>query len=284
MRGGAWDRARGSGTLQGGDPHGIPLSEWRRLATAGELEPCTNPDLTTNQVEVAIGVRCSEHVQGFGFGLGLDNSPLPPGYLSGVVATRRPDFRDFPVEASCQAHRDAGRTVSGRYRVSLPNRSPIDVHCDMELDGGGWMLVGRSNLNGVAIGFGWNNDTGDLDDFNEGYSIGGELFASGADDFNAMLLTDADGGVTPQNVVLRLEGSGTTLNTTGSVWLTNVTSLRGPWSTGGIVLASSTNADHFAFFDQIGLPSASLQPDRLDINGCRGFGDVVDVQGLLFVR
>ena len=46
--------------------------------------------------------------------------------------------------ASCQEYYDAGFTTSDTYRILLPSLVNYDVYCDMDVDNGGWTLVGSS--------------------------------------------------------------------------------------------------------------------------------------------
>jgi hypothetical protein len=68
--------------------------------------------------------------------------------------------------------RDA--TVTGPFVVDGRD-STVEVWCDMDTDGGGWTLLGRSVEGGVipvADGFGWGFATGSLSDLTRPYSLG----------------------------------------------------------------------------------------------------------------
>jgi hypothetical protein len=48
----------------------------------------------------------------------------------------------IPIQASCQAHLDAGNTESGMYTVDIDGSGvlvPFNVFCDQTTSGGGWM-------------------------------------------------------------------------------------------------------------------------------------------------
>lgn len=51
-----------------------------------------------------------------------------------------------------------GTTTNGLYWVKAPNGTAQQVYCDMNLDGGGWMLIARTTSNGTGElpgQFGW---------------------------------------------------------------------------------------------------------------------------------
>lgn len=64
-----------------------------------------------------------------------------PGFGPGAVDVyvRDTDFRSLSREASCAAHLDLGRTISGTYRVESPSGNK-NVYCAME-NGVAWMRV-----------------------------------------------------------------------------------------------------------------------------------------------
>jgi hypothetical protein len=40
----------------------------------------------------------------------------------------------------CVDVKDAGNTKSGVYKVTPPGEAQIDVYCDMDTEGGGWLV------------------------------------------------------------------------------------------------------------------------------------------------
>lgn len=44
-----------------------------------------------------------------------------------------------PVD--CIDVQDAGNTKSGVYTVTLPGEAQTQVYCDMDTDGGGWLVI-----------------------------------------------------------------------------------------------------------------------------------------------
>jgi hypothetical protein len=63
---------------------------------------------------------------------------------------------------------------NGLYTLSPfgGNGETVEAYCDMETQGGGWTLVGRS-VEGAAFGaeFGWSAATGDVQDLSQPYSF-----------------------------------------------------------------------------------------------------------------
>ena len=84
---------------------------------------------------------------------------------------------DFPV-TSCTALQEfleAKRLplTSGVYELQNPQGlDPVEVYCDLEIAGGGWLLAGRSTEAGAAGNFGWRSQTGAADDDELPYSLG----------------------------------------------------------------------------------------------------------------
>jgi len=54
--------------------------------------------------------------------------------------------------------------VSGKKTIVLPNRGAVTVHCEMQLLGGGFTLIGRASTNiNVNEPFGWTSATGTIE-------------------------------------------------------------------------------------------------------------------------
>jgi hypothetical protein len=69
---------------------------------------------------------------------------------------------------------DTPTTPTGIHTVRVggqPDGVEIDVYCDMDTDGGGWTLVGRSVLGASSVPFGWFSSTGTVDDDLLPYSL-----------------------------------------------------------------------------------------------------------------
>ncbi len=68
-------------------------------------------------------------------GAGAELGLSPVGSLGSGAAA-------IPIQASCQAHLDAGNTESGMYTVDIDGAGalvPFNVFCDQDSSGGGWM-------------------------------------------------------------------------------------------------------------------------------------------------
>lgn len=62
--------------------------------------------------------------------------------------------------------------LSGVYTIHLPNsETAVEVYCDLELAGGGWLLAGRSVAFKDSDSFGWRSGTGALADDALPYSL-----------------------------------------------------------------------------------------------------------------
>lgn len=78
---------------------------------------------------------------------------------------------------------------SGVYNLDVGG--PVEVYCDMVLDGGGWTLVGRSAGTEQKTGFGWRSHRGALDDDTAPYSLDLTQHPVG---FTEIILGDRVGG------------------------------------------------------------------------------------------
>lgn len=92
---------------------------------------------------------------------------------------------------SCAQVRDTAPApvVSGAYRLDPDGAGPgaaVVAWCEMQVDGGGWTLVGRSVVGGTASRFGWGEATGAVLDDTQPYSLDA---ASTGINFDRMLVT-----------------------------------------------------------------------------------------------
>src|SRR5690606_9141016 len=99
---------------------------------------------------------------------------------AGVVADAAADApAGVAPPASCKAllEREPGKQgKDGIYEIDPDGpggAQPIRVFCDLTLDGGGWMLVGRSapSTTDESPPFGWGVATGDVTDESKPYSL-----------------------------------------------------------------------------------------------------------------
>jgi hypothetical protein len=68
-----------------------------------------------------------------------------------------------------------GTTTDGLYYIRPNNSGPVQqIYCDMNTDGGGWMMMARSHPTaGPSSGWGWTGDTiGTVTDFTTAYQAG----------------------------------------------------------------------------------------------------------------
>ncbi len=75
-----------------------------------------------------------------------------------------------PPATSCAELKSRGDTGRGTRTIELGGQS-TEVFCEQDLEGGGWMLVGRSVAGGGG-NFGWGSAVGSLADDNAPYSLG----------------------------------------------------------------------------------------------------------------
>lgn len=78
------------------------------------------------------------------------------------------------VELQDYLKNNADVVASGIYTITLPQQpdTPVTVYCDLETEGGGWLLVGRSHPTGASGSFGWRSSFGSVADDSKPYSLG----------------------------------------------------------------------------------------------------------------
>jgi hypothetical protein len=187
---------------------------------------------------------------------------------------------------------DEPTTPTGIHSVHVggqPDGVEIEVYCDMDIDGGGWTLVGRSVGSAAQVPFGWFSSTGLVDDDLAPYSLdaGAALL-----DFSEVLLGNYTTGKTWGTNVFRIQVPEDFLYiyTDAPVELTPVT-VQGPCApTGGPSHLRSWGftelGDRFWFNDDVldltdGLEWAFLDTDS---GGCTTGGDITSGSGMVFVR
>ena len=72
---------------------------------------------------------------------------------------------------SCNDMRQDTTIKTGAHKLRDPSSNVFDAWCDMDLDTGGWTLIGRSVLLGSSTSFGWKKSTGSVGDDSKPYSL-----------------------------------------------------------------------------------------------------------------
>jgi hypothetical protein len=188
----------------------------------------------------------------------------------------------------------SGTVADGIYSLD-PDGSggdpPFDAWCEMDLGGGGWMLVARSVAGGSAAQFGWRAPTGSLADWSQPYALGalgrgiefnrllatsytgtdtiGEAYSLGFDeDFE----DDCDDeGCRRDNWYPYAGGCALSLSLTPSMLL---------------YAGHNDVTDHFFFRDSSGPYETGLEPDGWNTfySSCGLGGGLDGQQGMLFLR
>ena len=72
---------------------------------------------------------------------------------------------------SCSDMRQDATRKTGAHKLRDTKSNFFDAWCDMDLDSGGWTLIGRSALLGSSSNFGWKKATGTIGDDSKPYSL-----------------------------------------------------------------------------------------------------------------
>lgn len=162
------------------------------------------------------------------------------------------------------------------------------VHCNNDVDGGGWMLIARSVSGGTGP-FGWTQESGDVENDNVVFSLGSTTIP-----FTQVLATNYTNGKAPgdRQYIVTLPNN-FLIDCSAASCQTTVSS---PTNT----CADNINGNDIFMFDYVGWISTNdffwfreivedagtgFHPDgwRLFFDNCRA-GEIHTQQGLLFVR
>lgn len=58
---------------------------------------------------------------------------------------------------SCLDHKKSGASISGKYIIYPKGNTPVETHCDMETNGGGWTLLTPEIAKIVGVDVTWEN-------------------------------------------------------------------------------------------------------------------------------
>lgn len=184
------------------------------------------------------------------------------------------------------------QSPSGPYPIADQFGATLRVHCDMDLDGGGWTLVGRSVDGNVEQGnFGWSQRRGDVTELDAPYSLG--AFEAGIE-FEELLVGEWSTGYQWGEHVYRVEvGPGFLQNTDTAVG-TVVTTVAGdcePDGGPGMLRFAGHTSDtsRFWFRDTDNYEGFGLAADDFNlywslINRCSMAGNLSGDPGMIFVR
>ena len=139
--------------------------------------------ISANAINLEIGVSGTTVLS-----LGSNNVRMLSGQASG--STSAISFNSFYSKTYADGSTSARAASSAQYIKNLTgtttngvywikpgtNPTPLQVYCDMNTDGGGWMLIARSHPSVVNYGgtsWGWNgNSIGALTTYSEAYQAG----------------------------------------------------------------------------------------------------------------
>lgn len=216
-----------------------------------------------------------------------DDGPLPER----DAADPEPDLSDDASDTSDasdplpEACRDlmGSDNPTGQYTLETPEGT-VEVHCDMNIDNGGWTLVARSVAGGDSPQFGWRVEAGSLDDLTSPYAAGLTHL-----EISEILVATHEGDLTPGARAYRLSGFGDLFEDCSSnACATNLDVVEGP-CTETVMLnftGLAQESSRFFFRDlEESVGSNGLFPDGFSLfyDDCQA-GDLHEQQGLIFVR
>lgn len=228
-----------------------------------------------------------------------DSNPTsgsPPDESSSGVGEADADSDDPPPSPDLHSCADIlaanPQSPSGPYPIADQFGATLRVHCDMEIDGGGWTLVGRSVEGDFDQGnFGWSQRRGAVTEPDAPYSLG--VFEAGIE-FDQLLVGDWSTGYQWGDHVYRVDVGPGFLQHTDDAVGTVVTTVAGDCSPNGgpamFQFAGHTgNTSRFWFRDSSDFEPFGLAADDFNlywsaIYTCTQAGDLSGDPGMLFVR
>jgi len=132
-------------------------------------------------------------------GLESTTTGTPPEPDTGSTTEVAPPL---PMARSCKEVLSLDSSaMTGVYEILDEGEGvAVEVHCDMQIDGGGWTLVART-APGPEVPFGWSVQRGTLGDEDEPYSLGALQLGL---PFNEVLVTRREGFAVPVENAYRI--------------------------------------------------------------------------------
>ncbi len=212
---------------------------------------------------------------------------------SGEAESETDDPEPNPKLRSCADILAANpQSPSGPYPIADQFGATVRVHCDMDMDGGGWTLVGRSVDENVQQGnFGWSQRRGDVTDLDVPYSLG--VFEAGIE-FDELLVGEWSSGYQWGEHVYRVEAGPGFLQHTNDAVGTVVTTVAGDCTPDGgpgmfHFAGHTSDTSRFWFRDSDDYQPFGLAADDFNlywsaINRCSKAGNLSGDAGMIFVR
>lgn len=180
---------------------------------------------------------------------------------------------------------------TGVHMLFDADDAPYEAFCLMEIQGGGWTLVGRSRPNTVDEGFGWRSERGSVDDYSDAYSLGASVKEL---EFTEILVADHEAGESvpfERAYVIVMQPGFINDHDDSTVEPESVTTVLGDCDPSGgpsmmNFLGYTARTDVFFVRDNMGDDNFGLQADHwaLAHDNCNQGGELNDTQGVIFVR